>query len=84
WFALPLVLALGCLAIARVEAHPYGAWASPDGQRLLASCAVPGDGATDDTLVAVAVRGVDAVDDPALRAALTGRSGGRKRPGTRE
>ncbi|MGC4945937.1 TIGR04222 domain-containing membrane protein [Streptomyces sp. DT224] len=74
WFALPLVLTLGCLAIARVEAHPYGAWASTDGQRLLAACAVPGDGATGDTLVAVAVRGVDAVDDPALRAALTGRA----------
>ncbi|MGZ2355976.1 TIGR04222 domain-containing membrane protein [Streptomyces sp. 372A] len=84
WFALPLVLTLGCLAIARVEAHPYGAWASPDGQRLLAACAVPGDGATGDTLVAVAVRGVDAVDDPALRAALTGRPGVRKRLGTRE
>lgn len=84
WFAVPLALTLGCLAIARVEAHPYGAWASPDGQRLLAACAVPGDGATGDTLVTVAVRGVEAVDDPALRAALTGRPGVRRRLGTRE
>lgn len=81
WFALPLALTLGCLAIARIEAHPYGSWASPDGQRLLAACAVPGDGATGDTLVTVAVRGVDAVDDPALRAALTGRTGVRSRLG---
>ncbi|MYS39444.1 uncharacterized protein (TIGR04222 family) [Streptomyces sp. KhCrAH-43] len=84
WFALPLALTLGCLAIARFEAHPYGSWASPAGQRLLAGCTVPGDGATGDTLVTVAVRGVDAVDDPALRAALTGRSGVRKRLGGRE
>ncbi|MEU5821347.1 TIGR04222 domain-containing membrane protein [Streptomyces sp. NPDC047803] len=84
WFALPLALTLGCLAIARFEAHPYGSWASPAGQRLLAGCTVPGDGATGDTLVTVAVRGVDAVDDPALRAALTGRSGVRKRLGSRE
>ena len=74
WFTLPLALTLGCLAIARVEAHPYGSWASPAGRRLLETCAVPGDGATGDTLVRVAVRGVDAVDDPALRAALTGRA----------
>ncbi|MFJ3089555.1 TIGR04222 domain-containing membrane protein [Streptomyces sp. NPDC086838] len=84
WFALPLALTLGCLAIARIEAHPYGSWASPAGQRLLAACAVPGDGATGDTLVTVAVRGVDAVDDPALRAALTGRTGVRKLLGARE
>ncbi|MGW1186309.1 TIGR04222 domain-containing membrane protein [Streptomyces drozdowiczii] len=84
WFALPLALALGCLVIARIEAHPYGSWASPAGQRLLAACAVPGDGAAGDTLVTVAVRGVDAVDDPALRAALTGRTGVRKLLGARE
>src|SRR5690349_21769302 len=35
WFALPLALTLSCLAIARVEAHPYSRWASPAGQRLL-------------------------------------------------
>ncbi|MFE6761674.1 TIGR04222 domain-containing membrane protein [Streptomyces sp. NPDC057689] len=84
WFALPLALTLGCLAIARIEAHPHGSWASPAGQRLLAACAVPGDGATGDTLVTVAVRGVDAVGDPALRAALTGRTGVRKLLGARE
>ncbi|WP_330241242.1 TIGR04222 domain-containing membrane protein [Streptomyces sp. NBC_00525] len=73
WFAPPLAMALGCLAIARLEAHPYGSWASPAGQRLLEACAVPGDGATGDTLVTVAVCGVEAVDDPALRAALASR-----------
>ncbi|MFF5335557.1 TIGR04222 domain-containing membrane protein [Streptomyces sp. NPDC013181] len=77
WFAPPLAAALGCLAIARFEAHPYGSWASPAGQRLLEACAVPGDGATGDTLVTVAVCGVDAVDDPALRAALASRRGRR-------
>ena len=35
WFALPLALTLSCLAIARVEVHPYSPWASPAGQRLL-------------------------------------------------
>ena len=35
WFALPLALTLSCLAIARVEVHPYSRWASPAGQRLL-------------------------------------------------
>ncbi|WLQ36943.1 TIGR04222 domain-containing membrane protein [Streptomyces castrisilvae] len=80
WFGLPLALTLGCLAIARLEAHPYGTWASPAGQRMLEACALPGDGATGDTLVAVAVRGVGAVRDPALRAALAGREGVRGRP----
>ncbi|MGY0019410.1 TIGR04222 domain-containing membrane protein [Streptomyces sp. cg35] len=65
WFALPLLLTLSCLVIARIEIHPYTRWASPTGQRLLA--ALPkGTG----SLLAVAVRGVRAVDDPALRAAL--------------
>ncbi|MER6141451.1 TIGR04222 domain-containing membrane protein [Streptomyces sparsogenes] len=41
WFALPLLLTLGCLAIARVEAHPYTRWASPAGQRLLGRIEVP-------------------------------------------
>ncbi|MEV5612626.1 TIGR04222 domain-containing membrane protein [Streptomyces sp. NPDC052225] len=67
WFALPLLLTVSCLGIARVEIHPYTRWASPTGQRLLA--AVPkGSG----SLLAVAVRGVRAVDDPELRAALGG------------
>ncbi|WP_406505894.1 TIGR04222 domain-containing membrane protein [Streptomyces sp. NBC_00212] len=66
WFALPLVLTLGCLAIARVEIHPYTRWASPDGQRLLGGLDPAGD-----PLTAVAVRGLRAVDDPQLRSALT-------------
>ncbi|MFJ9037870.1 TIGR04222 domain-containing membrane protein [Streptomyces sp. NPDC102406] len=71
WFALPLLLTLGCLALARVEIHPYTRWAAPAGQRLLAALP-PGTG----SLLAVAVRGVRAVDDPTLRAAFAGgRSG---------
>ncbi|ADI06200.1 integral membrane protein [Streptomyces bingchenggensis BCW-1] len=41
WFALPLLLTLGCLAIARVEAHPYTRWASPAGQKLLGRIDTP-------------------------------------------
>ena len=70
WFGLPLVLTLGCLAIARVENHPYSPWASPSGQRWLDSLPAPVHGADRDLLAAVAVRGVAAVQDPALRAAL--------------
>ncbi|GAA1374093.1 TIGR04222 domain-containing membrane protein [Streptomyces beijiangensis] len=66
WFSLPLVLTLGCQAIARVEIHPYTRWATPEGQRLLAAI---GD-SEPDYLTSVAVRGLRAVDDPALRAAL--------------
>jgi uncharacterized protein (TIGR04222 family) len=66
WFALPLLLTLGCLGIARIEVRPYTRWASPDGQRLLSSLSLK------DTLTAVAVQGVGAIDDPALRAALSG------------
>jgi uncharacterized protein (TIGR04222 family) len=71
WFALPLVLTLGCLAIARFEVRPYTRWASPAGQRLLGSLA-PQDGAADDRayLTTVAVRGIHAVLDPDLRAAF--------------
>lgn len=78
WFGLPLVLTLGCLAIARVENHPYSPWASPSGQRWLDSLPAPVRGADRDLLAAVAVRGVGAVEDPALRAALTSgaRAGG--------
>ncbi|MET9802440.1 TIGR04222 domain-containing membrane protein [Streptomyces sp. NPDC006368] len=65
WFALPLVLTLGCLVIARIEVHPYTRWASPAGQRLLARVT------PRDPLTAVAIGGVAAVDDPALRAALS-------------
>ena len=86
WFGLPLVLTLGCLAIARVENHPYSPWASPSGQRWLDSLPAPVRGADRDLLAAVAVRGVGAVEDPDLRAALlsgartaglTRRTGGR-------
>lgn len=76
WFGLPLALTVGCLAIARMEIHPYSSWASPAGQRLLAANDVPDVGAHRDVLAAIAVRGVRAVDDPALRAALGGGPGG--------
>ncbi|MFD8343133.1 TIGR04222 domain-containing membrane protein [[Kitasatospora] papulosa] len=78
WFGLPLVLTLSCLAIARVENHPYSPWASPSGQRWLDSLPAPVRGADRDLLAAVAVRGVGALEDPALRAALLSgaRSGG--------
>ncbi|MDN3292508.1 TIGR04222 domain-containing membrane protein [Streptomyces ficellus] len=67
WFALPLVLTVGCLVIARVEVHPYTRWASPAGQSLLRRVR------PCDPLAAVAIGGVHALDDPALRAALTNR-----------
>ncbi|OKK04652.1 hypothetical protein AMK26_15160 [Streptomyces sp. CB03234] len=66
WFALPLVLTLGCLVIARIEVHPYTRWASPAGQSLLTKVRV----GPCDPLAAVAIGGVRALDDPALRAAL--------------
>ncbi|WP_406516701.1 TIGR04222 domain-containing membrane protein [Streptomyces sp. NBC_00134] len=72
WFALPLVLTLSCLAIARFEVHPYTRWASPTGQRLIG--ALPRgvrDGVGEAALLtAVAVHGVRAVSDPALREAF--------------
>ncbi|OAH15477.1 TIGR04222 domain-containing membrane protein [Streptomyces jeddahensis] len=78
-FVLPLVLTLGCLAIARFEAHPYTRWASPAGQRRLGRLA-PLDGAADERayLTAVALHGVDAVRDPDLRAAFADRPSGRE------
>ncbi|MEU6843288.1 TIGR04222 domain-containing membrane protein [Streptomyces sp. NPDC046716] len=66
WFALPLLLTLSCLAIARIEIHPYTRWASPVGQRLLAARS-----AAAGSLFAVALRGLRAVDDPQVRAALS-------------
>lgn len=77
-FGLPFALTVGCLAIARMEIHPYSSWASPAGQRLLAANDVPAAGADRDVLAVIAVRGVRAVDDPALRAALGGGAGGRR------
>ncbi|MEU0138208.1 TIGR04222 domain-containing membrane protein [Streptomyces sp. NPDC006296] len=70
WFGLPLVLTLGCLAIAQVENRPHGRWASPSGQRWLDSLPAPVSGAERDLLAAVAVGGVAALEDPDLRAAL--------------
>ncbi|MFD9907057.1 TIGR04222 domain-containing membrane protein [Streptomyces sp. NPDC059063] len=66
WFALPLFLTLSCLAIARFEV-PTTRWASPAGQRLLG--ALP----SRDDLTSLAVRGVRALNDPGLRAALSHR-----------
>jgi uncharacterized protein (TIGR04222 family) len=68
WFALPLLLTLGCLAIARVEMHPYTRWASPAGQRLLGRIETPG--ADSEILTALALHGASALPDPALRAAF--------------
>jgi uncharacterized protein (TIGR04222 family) len=75
WFALPLALTLGCLAIARMEVHPYSRWASPAGQRLLDALARRVNGAGDDRtyLTSVAVRGIRAIGEPDLRAALAHR-----------
>ncbi|MEU9144816.1 TIGR04222 domain-containing membrane protein [Streptomyces sp. NPDC048349] len=80
WFALPLLLGAGCLAIARFETHPYSRWASPAGQRLLH--ALERERAAGEPLTAAAVRGTRAVAEPELRAAL--RCGNRGRiPGQR-
>ncbi|MFF3216707.1 TIGR04222 domain-containing membrane protein [Streptomyces sp. NPDC002886] len=74
WFALPLILALGCLAIARVEGHGQSGWASPAGRRLLVE--LGREQGARGSLTAVALRGLRAVTDPELRAALTyGRRG---------
>ncbi|MDX2811286.1 TIGR04222 domain-containing membrane protein [Streptomyces sp. PA03-5A] len=74
WFALPLLVTLGCLAIARFEIHPYTHWAARAGRELLRAVDVPDGPAPDDRrqlLTAVAVRGPSALPDPALRAALS-------------
>ncbi|GGN01132.1 TIGR04222 domain-containing membrane protein [Streptomyces fuscichromogenes] len=75
WFALPLTLALSCLAIARVEAHPYSRWASPAGLRLLGAVQRGANRAADDhsLLASVAVRGIRAIGEPELRAAFAHR-----------
>jgi uncharacterized protein (TIGR04222 family) len=74
WFALPFVLTLSCLAIARIEIHPYAQWASPAGQRLLNALARRSGGGDDRTyLTSVAVRGVRAIGEPELRAAFAHR-----------
>ncbi|MDN0197359.1 TIGR04222 domain-containing membrane protein [Streptomyces sp. S.PNR 29] len=83
WFALPLALTLSCLAIARVEGHPYSRWASPAGQRLLGALVRRSTGAGDDRtyLTSVAVRGVHAVGEPDLRAAFAHREQNDERQG---
>ncbi|MFZ3473601.1 TIGR04222 domain-containing membrane protein [Streptomyces sp. 4.24] len=74
WFSLPLILSLGCLAIARVEGHAHSSWASPAGRRLLVELEQERGGR--GSLAAVALRGPRAVDDPGVRAALAyGRRG---------
>ncbi|MGW7260457.1 TIGR04222 domain-containing membrane protein [Streptomyces sp. NPDC054834] len=75
WFALPLTLTLSCLAMARVEVHPYSPWASPAGQRLLGALNRQTPGAGDDRsyLTSVAVRGIRAIGEPELRAAFAHR-----------
>ncbi|MGW0134894.1 TIGR04222 domain-containing membrane protein [Streptomyces sp. NPDC003299] len=75
WFALPLVLSLSCLALARIEARPYSRWASPAGQRLLSALTRQADDAEADRryLISVAVRGIRAVGEPELRAAFAHR-----------
>ncbi|MEW2450487.1 TIGR04222 domain-containing membrane protein [Streptomyces parvulus] len=75
WFALPLALTLGCLAITRMEIHPYSRWASPAGQRLIDTLVQHADGTADERtyLTSVAVRGVHAVGEPDLRAAFAHR-----------
>ncbi|MDH6439155.1 uncharacterized protein (TIGR04222 family) [Streptomyces sp. SAI-144] len=81
WFALPLALSLSCLAIARMEVHPYSRWASPAGQRLLGALSRR-TGSTDERtyLTSVAVRGISAVGEPDLRAAFAHREQHRGRP----
>ncbi|MHA5050477.1 TIGR04222 domain-containing membrane protein [Streptomyces sp. SD15] len=82
WFALPLILTVSCLAIARIEVHPYTRWASPAGQRLLGTLTRRTDPAADDRtyLTSVAVRGIRAVGEPDLRAAFAHRD---RTPGRR-
>lgn len=67
WFALPLAVVTGALLIARAELPPGELWASPAGRRLLV-----GAGPATSPLTDFALRGAAALDDPSLRAALTG------------
>lgn len=71
WFAIPLVLTLGTLAVARFELHPYGDWATDAGERQLPeSAASRGSHATPASLTTLALHGPAALTDPTLRAAL--------------
>nr|WBO81032.1 TIGR04222 domain-containing membrane protein [Streptomyces sp. SBE_14.2] len=70
WFGLPLTLTLSCLAIARVEIHPYSRWASPAGQRLLTALTRHRGAGDRAYLTTVAVHGIRAIGEPDLRAAF--------------
>ncbi|WP_019547466.1 TIGR04222 domain-containing membrane protein [Streptomyces sulphureus] len=74
WFLLPLVLSLGCMAIAHVEVRPLARWASPAGLRLVRTSSpltpAPGDESTG--LTAFAHLGPSTLPEPHLRAALGG------------
>ncbi|MFH9863744.1 TIGR04222 domain-containing membrane protein [Streptomyces sp. NPDC017202] len=78
WFGLPLALTLSCLALARIEAHPYSPWASPAGQHLLTALTRGTAVGADDHayLTSVAVHGIRAVSEPHLRAAFAHRDAG--------
>lgn len=67
WFALPLLLCLTTLAMARVDVLPRTRWAAPAGRNLLRA-ARP----SISPLTQVAIQGVKAVRDPLMRAALRG------------
>ncbi|MFD6418825.1 TIGR04222 domain-containing membrane protein [Streptomyces sp. NPDC060194] len=64
WVALPFFAGLFALGTARFEMFPYTRWATPLGERLLE------DFTARDDLGAIALRGVAAAGDPALRTAL--------------
>jgi uncharacterized protein (TIGR04222 family) len=70
WFALPLVLAGGTLALARIELYPVTRWAAPNGQALLRALRPRRTVRSTDLLLAVAVAGLSAVSDRRLRVAL--------------
>jgi uncharacterized protein (TIGR04222 family) len=73
WFGLPFALTLSCLAIARIEVHPYSRWASPAGQRLLGALTRRTGGDDRADLTSVAVHGIRAIGEPDLRAAFAHR-----------
>ncbi|MCF6526470.1 TIGR04222 domain-containing membrane protein [Streptomyces sp. JJ36] len=71
WFALPLVLTLGTLAIARFEIRTWTRWASPAGELRLRAAADRGRGERA-LLTALALRGPGVLPQPELRQALGG------------
>ncbi|MEU8566767.1 TIGR04222 domain-containing membrane protein [Streptomyces pathocidini] len=77
WFALPLALVTGCLAITHAELHPTTRWASPAGQHLLGRLAAtppPRPRAAGQRDTGAAARADTPTDpaDPADPAAATG------------